>query len=151
MNLRDVLSQDMVSLELKATTKEGIIHELLDMIDAHGTIKDREAAERDVMKRENELSTGLANGIAFPHAKTSAVDRLSVAIGLKKEGIEFEALDGEPSEVFILSLIPIDENDQYLAFLAAVNMRLTDPDVRDKLKNQKKAAKVVKLLAADPA
>lgn len=151
MNLKEVLSPDAVILGLEASTKEGIIHELMDVLCAKGEIKDREAAERDVMKREAELSTGLANGIAFPHAKTSAVEKLSVAVGIKPEGADFQSLDGEPSKVFILSLVPMDANDQYLAFMAAINLRLTDPDVRDKLKKQKKAAKVVKLLAADPA
>ncbi len=151
MNLNEVLSQDTVRLNLESSTKEGIIHELLDMLEAKGEIRDREAAERDVMQRERELSTGLANGIAFPHAKTSAVDKLSVAIGIKPEGADFESLDGQPSEVFILSLVPLDANDQYLAFMAAMNFRLTDPEVRKKLKKQKRAAKVVKLLAADPA
>ncbi|MCS6771849.1 MAG: PTS sugar transporter subunit IIA, partial [Kiritimatiellae bacterium] len=72
MNPKRVLSKDTIVLALKATTKEGIIEELIDVLVRAGRVKDRKAALKTVLERERKMSTGLQNGIAIPHGKTDS-------------------------------------------------------------------------------
>jgi len=85
-----------VVLGLKSTTSSPVIEEMVDTLVAAGQIKDRAVALQAILERERKMSTGMQNGIAIPHGKTSAVDTLVSLVGLKPEGLDFESLDGQP-------------------------------------------------------
>ena len=103
MKLKNVLSEELVAIDLKGTNKEEIIQELLQILVDNGKLKDKELAFNNIMERENQMSTGIQQGVAIPHAKTKAVDNLVACIGVKKDGVDFSSLDGEPSNIFILT------------------------------------------------
>ncbi len=92
---------------LLADTKAAAISELIEMLDDEGLVSDRHEALSAVIAREEGMSTGLENGIAMPHARTSAVDRLVCAVGIKPEGIDFGTLDNSRVRIVILLLAPV--------------------------------------------
>ena len=140
------LSQQVVSLALTGTDKEQIITEMLDLVCAAGLIRDRQRALNDVLQRERSMSTGLQRGIAIPHARTPAVDRLVCAVGLKPEGIDFNAMDSQPSTIFVMTLCPESAVTPHLQFMSEVSQILT-PERCEILLNCRTAAEVLTVLS----
>ena len=133
MNLKKVLSTDTVWVDLKADTKQGIIEEMIDRLLAAGKIKDREAVLQAVVEREEKMSTGMQNGVAIPHGKTDAVKSLVAAICLNKAGVDFDAMDGEPCTIFIMTISPLKRRGPHMQFLAEVSRLIGQPSEREKL------------------
>lgn len=131
MNLKKVLSPKVVTVNISSDTKEGVIDELLAMLDATGKITNLERAKHSVMERERKMSTGMEHGIAIPHGKTDAVDELIACIGVSKHPVDFKALDNEPSRIFIMTLSPVNRTGPHIQFLAEVSQLLTRPERRD--------------------
>jgi fructose-specific phosphotransferase system IIA component len=119
--------------DLKSTTKEGIITELVDLLNLQGKILNRDEALRDVWERERTMSTGMEHGIALPHGKSEAVTDICVAVGIKKEGVDFESLDNEKSRLFILVLSPKKTSGPHIQFLAAIGSVLKDEAFREEV------------------
>ncbi len=132
-NLGKVVRPESVVPHLSATTKEGVIKELLEVLSRGGKLQDKTRALEDVMARERSMSTGMQFGIAIPHAKTDAVTSITVAVGLRPEGIDFQSIDGEPSTIFILVLSPKNVAGPHIRFLADVSALLNEPSARERL------------------
>jgi PTS system nitrogen regulatory IIA component len=147
MNLKRALSKDTVSLELTSDTKEGIIEEMMDLISATGKVKDRKAALKAVLDREKKMSTGMQSGIAIPHAKCDIVEGLVAALGIKKGGIDFDALDGKPSEIFVMTLSPTKRAGPHVQFLAEISRLLNDGSVRERIIKATTKEEVVSILS----
>jgi fructose-specific phosphotransferase system IIA component len=124
---------DCISLGLKGETKEAVITELIDLLEMRGKLIDRDAALSDVLQREKTMSTGMQHGIALPHGKTDGVEEIAVAVGTKREGIDFDSLDGEKSRLFILIVSPRKTAGPHIQFLAAISGVLKDEDVREEI------------------
>ena len=136
MNLKNVMGPECVALNLKGSTKEEIIAEMINLLLAAGklrTAQDRDEALRVVLERERKMSTGMQNGIAIPHGKTDCVEGLVAAVGLKKEGVNFESLDGQPSRIFVMTLSPNTRTGPHIQFLAEISRALSDPEVRERV------------------
>ena len=116
--LRNRFLPETLRPRLLATTKQGVISELVGVLFENGLIEDRECAVRAVFEREQSLSTGMEYGVAIPHARTDAVTQLVCAVGLKKEGLEFAALDGRPVRIVVLVLAPESAPTPQLQFIA---------------------------------
>ena len=140
MKIKRILSPEVITTSLKSTTKEGVIGELLDILVEKKKISDRNEVLAALMERERKMSTGIQHGVAIPHAKTKAVKELVAAIGLKPEGIDFEALDGEPSRIFIMTLSPMDRVGPHVQFLAEVSMVIQTEEARERLLQAKSAS-----------
>lgn len=124
-----------IESDLKGRTKEEILDELLSILVRVGDLKEanRGQARHDLLERERSMSTGLQNGIALPHCKTDSVDQLCVALGIHRQGVDFAAMDGNPSRIFVLILSPKDRPGEYLQFVAGLSKSLSDPRKRDEL------------------
>lgn len=111
LNIGKVINDDLIDLELKSTTKLGVIEELTHLLYKNHCINSEENFIRDVLYREDQGVTGLEKGIAIPHGKSESVIKTSLAIGRTKKPIEWESMDGKPIEVIFLfavkNLIPI--------------------------------------------
>jgi len=116
--LRNRFLPETLKTRLLATTKQGVITELVSMLYENGLISDRERAVRAVFDREQSLSTGMEFGVAIPHARTDAVSQLVCAVGLKKDGLDFDALDGQPVRIVVLVLAPESAPSPQLQFIA---------------------------------
>lgn len=120
MALIDLIREEVVRVPLAAQNKEGIIRELVEVLAAAGKVSDPAAAARAVLDREAKGSTGLEEGVAVPHGKTVAVESLSIAVGIAPRGVDFEALDGKPSNLFFLILAPPDQSGPHIEALAEI-------------------------------
>lgn len=146
MNLKKLLSEDTIIFNLKGTTKEEIIREMVDLLVDRGRIKDREEALRVVLEREQKMSTGMQHGIAIPHGKTDTVDKLVTAMGLKKEGVDFGSMDGKPSTIFIMTISSVSRTGPHIQFLSEISQVLNDPDKRERILQSQNAAQVLEVL-----
>lgn len=120
MALVELIAPEVVKVPLLADTKSEVLRELVEILQDAGRIKDVYGVLEAIQRREEMGSTGLELGIAVPHAKTDRVDRLTMAIGVSKDGIEFDALDGKPSMLFFLMLAPPDQTGPHLEALAEI-------------------------------
>ena len=146
MNLKKAINRQAVCLHLKSETKDDVIEELVDVLDRSGALKDRKAVLQAVRDRERKLSTGMQNGIAIPHGKADTVNSLVAAVGLRPEGIDFEAIDDEPCTIFILTVSPANRTGPHVQFLAEISRLLNDESVRHSLLTAKSEEEVIRAL-----
>lgn len=146
MSAKKPLTVETISLDLKGTTKEAILAEMVDLLVASGHIRDRDAVLKAIADREKRMSTGMQNGIAIPHGKTDSVDCLVAALGIKRGGVDFEALDGQPSNIFVMTVSPDSRTGPHIQFLAEISRPLNDAAVRAKLLAATSREEVLKLL-----
>lgn len=135
INISQVIVPPGVEINLKGATKKEIIEELTDILIKTGQLDrlKREEVLKDLFDRESTLSTGMQDGIAIPHAKTSVVTQLIAAVGLKKEGVNFDSFDKKPSTIFIMTLTPKSYPQPYLEFMARITKFLIDARNRQML------------------
>jgi PTS system nitrogen regulatory IIA component len=146
VNLKKILSEDAIILNLKGTTKEEIISEMVDLLVVRGKIKDRDSALRAVLEREQKMSTGMQHGIAIPHGKTDSVEKLVTAMALKKDGVDFGSMDGKPSTIFIMTISSISRTGPHIQFLSEISQVLNNPDKRERILLANSAAEVLEIL-----
>jgi fructose-specific phosphotransferase system IIA component len=146
MNLKKPLTVETICLDLKGTTKENILSEMVNLLMASGHIRDRDAVLKAVLEREKRMSTGMQNGIAIPHGKTDSVDCLIAALGIKRGGVDFGALDGQPSSIFVMTVSPDSRTGPHIQFLAEISRPLNDAAVRAKLLAATRGEEVLQLL-----
>ena len=143
MALYELLDSSCIVLELQADTKEGVIEELVDVLDRTGRITDRTAVLDAVMERESAMSTGLEEGLAVPHAKSGAVSTLTAAMGIKRDGLDFESADGKPTTIVFLLIAELNNPGPHVRALAKIARLLSDPQIRVALVNVKSADEIL--------
>lgn len=148
MNLKKILTKEAILPELRAGTKQGVIEEIIAFLAASGKLIGRETAVQAVLAREAKMSTGMQNGVAIPHGKTDAVDQLVAVVAIHRAGVDFAAMDGKPSHIFITTLSPENRAGPHIQFLAEVSKLLSRPELRAKLLNAATADEIFSLLTA---
>ena len=146
MRLMDLLTEEMITISLSHSDKQGIIEELLELASKSGKIKDKETALKAVMDREALMSTGLEKGIAVPHAKSQAAEDLAVSLGISKTGIDFDAADGQPSHLFFFLLAPEAAAGPNIKMLAQIARLTSDPGFCASLKVASSPGEVMELI-----
>ncbi len=149
MNPKRILSKETIRLNLAGDSKDDVIEELIDILVSAGKIRDRKAALKAVSEREKKMSTGLQNGIAIPHGKTDTLDSLVASFGIKKDGIAFDSLDGEPARLFVMTVSPASRTGPHIQFLADISRILHDAGTREKILHAGSEDEVLELLAGD--
>lgn len=133
MRISDLIAQDQIITSLKGRTKEEVIEEMVELLDRRGKLKDRELYKREVLKREKISSTGLEEGIAIPHAKSSAVKKTAIVFGRSREGVDYDSLDGEPSKLFFMIAATEGANDTHIEALSKLTTGLLEDEYREGL------------------
>ena len=137
MNIAEVLKHTSPNLflpDLKATDKQGVLAELVEGLIAGTDIQNADTIMQMLQSRENLGSTAVGPGIAFPHGRTLAVQRLTILIGRSVAGVDFDSEDGNPTHLFfVLIAPPQDTGHQYIKSLATLIDRVQDADLRTKL------------------
>ena len=146
MNFKKALLKDSILLDLKSDTKNGVLEEMIDLFIAAGKIQDRKGVLKAILEREKKMSTGMQNGIAIPHAKTDQIENLIAALAIKKDGIDFGALNKQPSKIFIMTLSPTKRAGPHIQFLAEVSRLLNEPDIRDRVLNATSKDEIIEFL-----
>ena len=131
MTLERIITPRNIVVNLSATTKEGAIRELLDVIGCIAPLADAEECYRDVLDRDAIVSTYQENGIAMPHARTDGTAAFATAIGIAPVGFAYDDEPDHVARIVILSLCPKDEPGPYLQFIARVAQVLQNPEKRE--------------------
>ena len=138
MRMCDFVVRDAIISDLKATTKEEVIREIVESLRATALFKpgaDIEDIVRAIQKRESLGSTGIGRGVAIPHTKHGGVDKLLGTIAVSPRGVAFDSLDGEPVYVFVLLISPQDRPGDHLRALENVSRTLRDDGFVRALRN----------------
>lgn len=132
MKLTDFIVEDAIITEITATEKEAVIREMVNSLQDAQKInkKDVENIIRSLMKREELGSTGIGKGVAVPHTKHDSVKKIMGTIARSTQGVDFNALDGEPVHLFFLLLSPNDSAGSHLAALERISTVIRDNDFR---------------------
>ncbi|MBR3170260.1 MAG: PTS sugar transporter subunit IIA [Lachnospiraceae bacterium] len=137
MRIRDLLKPEGIKLGGSATSKMDAINQMVDLMYKEGNISDKEKYKAAVIAREKESTTGIGDGIAIPHAKTDAVKAPGLAAMTLPEGVDYEAPDGEPSNIIFLIAAPNTKENVHLEVLSRLSMLLMDDDFTDSLRGAK--------------
>lgn len=134
MDIRSLLMKDIMIMDLKATTKSEVIDEMVHNYYKHGIIDDEDLYKKDIIKREEEGSTGMGDGIAIPHAHDAAVKKPAVQLARSVAGVDYDSMDGQPAHLFFMIAAPEGGDNTHLQALAALSQVLMNPDVVTALK-----------------
>ena len=137
MRITELLDKRSISLLASPKSKNEALDQAVELMVKSGRINDKEAYRRKVYAREEESTTGIGEGIAIPHGKCAAVDRPGLAAMVIKEGVDFDALDGEPVNLIFLIAAPDTEDNVHLDVLSKLSVLMMDEDFADSLRNAK--------------
>ena len=134
MKIEDLLSPDLMIMDLKATTQEEAIKEMADLEVKQGVVNNEEEFIKSIWAREKESTTGIGEGIAMPHARNKYINRAAVLFSKSPKGIDYKALDGQPVHLFFMITAPAGADNTHLQALAKLSSLLINPDVVNALK-----------------
>lgn len=143
MKIQDLLKKDLMLLDLQATSKEAAIDEMISRLVSKNVVSDFDTFKKGIMAREAQTSTGLGDGIAMPHSKNAAVREASVLFAKSNNGVDYESLDGQPTDLFFMIAAPDGANDTHLAALAQLSQYLLKDGFADKLRQATSADEVI--------
>jgi fructose-specific phosphotransferase system IIA component len=148
MKFADFIQSGAIQADLQATTKEGVIQELVQSLLDAGQIdgEQREDIVAAIMKREELGSTGIGRGVAVPHTKHPSVQKLVGTVGVSESGVDFDSLDGERVQLFFLLISPPERPGDHLRALENISRQLRDETFCRFLKQSKTVDDVRQLL-----
>lgn len=149
MRLRDLLDESVVKVGLESLDKEECFEEMVELLVRSGRIADREAALAAITQREAEGTTGIGHGVAIPHGKHPSVGTLTAALGISRDGIEFESIDGEPVHLVLLILARVDQPGPHIAALAEIGRLVRIPGFYDRVVGAGTAREVLDIIDAE--
>ncbi len=146
MRITDLLSEKAINLHGKANSKEEAIIQLVDLMVENENINDKEAYKQAVLKREEEGTTGIGEGIAIPHGKTDAVEKPGLAAMIIPDGVDFKSLDGSPARLLFLIAAPNTKDNVHLDVLSRLSTLLMDTEFRQALYDAKTPKEFLKCI-----
>ncbi|MCC4815923.1 PTS fructose transporter subunit IIC [Vibrio lentus] len=145
-----LINQDLIKLSLSANSKEDVFKELIDVLYTQGRISDKVQFLADIKAREEQGNTGFEEGIALPHAKSAAVIKPAVVIGVHKQGIEYGADDGQPSKLFFMIASPDGGDNHHIEVLAELSSKLIEEGFIESFMNAQSEQEALELLLTKP-
>ncbi|GGC82170.1 PTS system fructose-specific EIIABC component [Thalassobacillus devorans] len=151
MKITDLLKKDTILLDLSARSKAEAIDELVSKLDQAGRLNDKQGFKDAILERESQSTTGIGEGIAIPHAKTSAVKEPAIAFARSSEGLDYESLDGQPTNLFFMIAASEGANKTHLETLSRLSSFLMDKNFRSQLEQAKTEDEVIEAINAKEA
>lgn len=146
VRIADLLKKESIDLQAQAADKAGAIDHLVGLMEKGGHLNDAAAYKACVLKREEEGSTGIGEGIAIPHAKTDAVATPGLASMIVRQGVDYESLDDEPAYLFFMIAAPAGGANIHLEVLSRLSRMLMDDDFREKLMQASSADEYLQII-----
>ena len=137
MRITELLDKRSISLTGAPVNKSEALDQVVELMVKSGKINDKEAYRRQVYAREEESTTGIGEGIAIPHGKCDAVSKPGLAAMVVKDGVDFDALDGEPVTLIFLIAAPNTEDNVHLDVLSKLSVLMMDEEFSDNLRHAK--------------
>lgn len=147
MKVSELLKSEFIISDLKGESKEEIINELIDLFKNDPRVEDIEKVRSAVLDREKVMSTGVGKGFAIPHGKTNAVKEIVGAFGKIKDGIDYEALDGNPVNLVFLLVGKDNLISTHIKLLSRISRLMNKDDFRHRLTEANTADEIVKLFS----
>ncbi len=149
-DLANHFQEKLFIAEMRATTKEEALGELLDLFVQQKLIRNRDLVWEMLHQRETLGSTGIGKGVAIPHGRTTAASSVFIAFGKSTKGIDFDAIDKKPVHLFFMVIAPPhDEGNIYLPVLGTLVTVLNDKNNRDRLLEVTSFADFVPIITGD--
>ncbi len=150
MKILDFVRPELVVPDINARDKPSVLAELAAHVAAHVEGIDQEALTRVLSERERLASTAIGEGVAIPHGKM-AITRLVGCVGMSRQGIDFESMDGRPTNLFFVLVAPENSTGIHLKALARISRLFKDPDFRGRLMQASTAAEMFRCIAEEDA
>ncbi|HBH3640895.1 TPA: PTS sugar transporter subunit IIA [Clostridioides difficile] len=135
MEIREILTEESIILDLKSTTKEDIIQELVDKLYDTGSITLKSKFIKALKRREKIGSTSIGYQMAMPHGKTKYVKKASVVIGKSEKGVDWPSIDGLPVKVIIMFAIPQSAGNEDMILISKIAYILGGKNISERLLN----------------
>ena len=146
MRIRDLLAPESIQLNGTATGKEDVLNQMVSLMVKSGKIADEETYRKGVFAREEESTTGIGEGIAIPHCKSAAVKKPGLSAMVLKDGVDFDALDGEKVHLIFLIAAPDTEDNVHLDVLSRLSVLLMDENFTNGLKQAASVEEFLKVI-----
>lgn len=146
MKITELLTQETILLNIEGNGKLDAINQLVDTLYSAGKLTDKDTYKQAILKREEQSTTGIGEGIAIPHAKTSAVKSPAIAFGRSISGVDYESLDGQPANLFFMIAAPDGANNTHLEALSRLSTLLLKEEVRSKLLNATSKQDIISII-----
>ena len=149
MKISELLSASLVKLGLTSVSKEELFEEMVQLFADNHLIQDRAEALRVLEEREEMMSTGVGNGLGIPHGKLPEAERSLLAIGISREGIDYESLDGKPVYV-VLTIFANPENPaQHIEILAEISRLFAIPGFTERIRSASSPQQVIDIIKSE--
>jgi len=133
LKITDILVKDGAILDLASDTKEEVLEELARALAAAEPSLAADRLLEVLREREALQSTGIGEGVAIPHGKIAGLERLVASFARSVKGVDFESIDGQPTHLFFLLVVPEHSGGQHLKALARISRFFRDAEFRQKL------------------
>ena len=145
MKILDFLSQERIIPNMKSRDKKGVIDELAQAV-ADTTSAENAEVAKVLLEREQLGSTGIGDGIAIPHGRLRSIDSIIMGFGSSEQGIEYDAIDNNPVNIFFLLLTPENSTGGHLKVLAQISKLLKNKQFKINLSNAKSTQEVLEII-----
>lgn len=135
MKITDLMSKEAIKIHGHASSKMDAIDQMVSLMNKQGNVSDKEAYKEAVIERENLSTTGMVDGIAIPHARTTAITQAGIAAMTLPEGVDYQSMDGQPTTLIFLIGAPDNGDNVHLQVLSELSTLLMGHDFCEDLKN----------------
>lgn len=148
MILTQILEPACIKVPLQGKNKDAVITELVDVLNAGGSLQDRDSVLQAVLAREQTRSTGIGSGIAIPHGKCKGVKELVMAMGISSQGIDFQSIDEKPVYIVVMLVSPLDKTGPHIQALARISRLMLDEEFKNKIQKSSSAQELYELISS---
>jgi PTS system nitrogen regulatory IIA component len=149
MKIMDILVRDAVILDVESGAKEGLLAEMARALAKSVPALDPDRLLEVLMEREALQSTGIGEGVAIPHGKIAGLETLVASFARCREGLDFDSIDGQPTQLFFLLVVPEHSGGAHLKALARISRFFRDPEFREKLVQAESTESVLEAIEAE--
>ena len=149
MKLSDLLDESVINLGLVSEDKEELFAEMVEILWRAGRLEDREGALEAIASREDMATTGIGDGLAVPHGKAASIGALTAALGISRDGIEYDATDGEPVHIVFMVLAEANNPGPHVECLGEIARLLQVQGFRDRLRAAESPEEVLAVVKAE--
>ena len=145
LKVSELINDDFI-IDIESDNKQDALNELLEVICNNPRITDRKIFSKEIFKREELMSTGIGYQIAIPHARHSSVQNFVMAIGRKREGLEYESIDDKPVKLIFMIGASDKQDKDYIKLLSRIVLRLKNEEFVEKLLSTRDSAEMYNLI-----
>ncbi|MBO7742167.1 MAG: PTS sugar transporter subunit IIA [Victivallales bacterium] len=149
MKISQLLTPALIKLDLESCCKDELFDEMVQLFADNGLVKDFDGAVRVLQERELKMSTGVGNGMAIPHGRLPEATNSLLAVGISREGIDYDALDGEPVYIVLTIFAQMDNPMQHMEVLAEISRLFAVPGFSERLRKASSSEEVLEIIKSE--